>query len=89
MITTVHADIRCQQRGIPFLVLDLLLQFGHHEHDHAGAEIVFFDRRAKKRIERYAGGLIRKVHDYLDSYVVVADGVIVTVGHRHKRIRRS
>lgn len=89
MITTIHADIRCQQRGIPTLVLDLLLQFGHREHDHAGAEIVFFDRRAKKRIERYAGGLTSKVHEYLDSYAVVADGRIITAGHRHKRIRRN
>jgi hypothetical protein len=41
MITTAHADIRCQHRGIPFLLLDLLPEFGHRQHDHAGAKIVF------------------------------------------------
>jgi hypothetical protein len=32
---------------------------------------LFFRPLGKKHIERYAGGLIRKVHEYLDSYVVV------------------
>lgn len=86
MNTTAHATIRCQQRGIPPLVVDLLLQFGCREHDHAGAEIVYFDRHSRKRIESYAGGLISKLSEHLDSYAVVADGEIVTVGTRYKRI---
>ncbi|WP_159690503.1 hypothetical protein [Cognatazoarcus halotolerans] len=89
MRTSTHATVRCQQRGIPALVLDLLLQFGHREHDHAGAEIVYFNHRSKKRIESYAGGLISKLNEYLDSYAVVAAGEIVTVGHRYKRINRN
>jgi len=87
--SSTHASIRCQQRGIPALVLDLLLQFGSREHDRAGAEIVYFDRRSKKRIESYTGGLISRLSDYLDSYAVVADGQVVTVGHRYKRINRT
>jgi hypothetical protein len=86
MNKTAHASIRCQQRGIPPLVVDLLLQFGRREHDHSGAEIVYFDHRSKKRIESYAGGLSSKLSEYLDSYAVVADGEIVTVGVRFKRI---
>ena len=86
MKTSMHADVRCQQRGIPPLVVDLLLQFGRREHDHAGAEIVYFDRRSKKNIESYTGGLISKLNEHLDSYAVVADGLIVTVGTRHKRL---
>ena len=86
MNATAHASIRCQQRGVPPLVVDLLLQFGRREHDHSGAEIVYFDRRSKKRIESYAGGLISKLSEHLDSYAVLADGEIVTVGIRFKRI---
>lgn len=86
MNTTAHASIRSQQRGIPPLVVDLLLQFGCREHDHSGAEIVYFDRRSKKRLESYAGGLIGKLSEHLDSYAVLADGEIVTVGARFKRI---
>ena len=67
-------------------MVDLLLQFGRREHDHSGAEIVYFDRRSKKRIESYAGGLISKLSEHLDSYAVLADGEIVTVGIRFKRI---
>jgi hypothetical protein len=88
MKSSTHATVRCQQRGIPTLVLDLLLEFGQREHDHAGAEIVFFDHRARKRIESYSGGLISKQNEFLDSYAVLADGNIVTVGHRYKRINR-
>ena len=89
MKATAHATIRSQQRGIPPIMLDLLLEFGCREHDHAGAEIIYFDRRSKKRIESYAGGLISKLSEHLDSYAVVADGEIVTVGTRYKRINHN
>ncbi len=89
MKATTHAAIRCQQRGIPPLVVDLLLEFGCREHDHAGAEIVYFDRRAKKRIESYVGGLISKLSEHLDSYAVLADGIVITVGTRFKRINHN
>lgn len=89
MKTTNHATVRCQQRGIPPLVIDLLLQFGCHEHDHSGAEIFYFDQRSRKRIESYAGGIIRKLSEHLDSYAVIADGKIITVGTRFKRINHN
>lgn len=89
MKATTHASVRSQQRGIPPLVVDLLLQFGCREYDHAGAEVVYFDRRSKKRIESYVGGLIGKLSEHLDSYAVVADGKIITVGTRLKRINHN
>lgn len=89
MKATIHATVRRQQRGIPPLVVDLLLQFGCREYDHAGAEIVYFDRRSKKNIESYVGGIIGKLSEHLDSYAVVADGKIITIGTRSKRINRS
>jgi UDP-N-acetylglucosamine transferase subunit ALG13 len=87
-MNTVHANVRCQQRGIPPIVVDMLLQFGRRDHDHAGAEIVYFDSSAKKKIEKYTGSLIGKFNEHLDSYVVMAGGAIVTVGTRYKRIKR-
>lgn len=89
MKPTDHASVRCQQRGIPPLVVDLLLQFGHREHDHHGAEILHFDRHSRKRIKSYAGGLISKLSEYLDSYAVLADGRILTVGTRFKRVNHT
>ena len=85
---TNHADVRAQQRGISPLVIDLLLQFGKREHDHAGAEIVYFDRRAKKNVESYTGGSIGKLSEQMDSYAVVSDGCVITVGMRYKKINR-
>lgn len=89
MKEATHASVRCQQRGIPPFVIDLLFQFGCREHDHAGVEILYFDRRAKKRIERYVGGLICKMSNHLDSYAVVSGEKLVTVGVRYKRINRN
>lgn len=88
MKATAHASVRCQQRGVSPLVVDLLLRFGRREHDHRGAEIVFFDRRAKKEVESYTGGSIGKLSEQMDSYAVVSDGCVITVGVRHKRINR-
>ena len=69
-------------------MIDLLLRFGRREHDHQGAEIVFFDRRAKKEVESYTGGSIGKLSEQMDSYAVVSDGCVVTVGVRYKKINR-
>jgi len=86
---TQHANVRAQQRGIPPLVLDLLLEFGTREHDARGTEIVFFDRRARRHVESYAGGLFNKLNEHLNAYAVVSDGKVVTVGARHKRINHA
>ncbi|MEZ5646023.1 MAG: hypothetical protein R3E94_03265 [Burkholderiaceae bacterium] len=87
MNLTKHAAKRSQQRGIPELVIDLLLRFGRRDHDHRGAEIVYFDKASRKHVERYCGSLIGKVNEHLDCYAVVADEVIVTVGVRYERVR--
>lgn len=85
MSFTKHAKVRGQQRGIPELVVDLLLRFGRRHHDHAGAEIILFDRTSKKKLEAYAGGLIGKLNEHMDCYAVIADGKVITVGIRQRR----
>jgi len=86
---TTHSAIRSQQRGVPPLVIDLLDQFGARRPNARGTEILYFDRRARARVIAYAGGLIGRLSEYLDSYAVVADGRLITVGCRHKRIRQE
>ena len=49
---TLHARQRSQQRAIPALVVDLLLQFGHPEPAGAGARKVYLDKLAHKRTRR-------------------------------------
>lgn len=84
-----HARIRMQQRGIPPLVLDCLLEYGHAEYDHHGALVVYFDKVARQKLER-AGLQRTKLEKHLNAYAVVAcDGTVKTVGHRYKRIPRN
>jgi len=83
-----HARARMQQRGIPPDQVERLLDFGCEVHDRHGGVLVFFDRAARRRAER-AGAASRDELDRLAGvYLVVADGVIATVGHRYRRVRR-
>lgn len=88
-MTTQHASIRSQQRGIPPLVLDLLLQFGCHEPAGGGASKVFFDKQGRRKVQAYAGSLAPLLNEHLDFYAVVSSNdQVITVGHRLERIRR-
>ena len=89
---TDHARVRMQQRGRPSTVIECLLDYGKLEHDHRGGAIVYLDKAARRRLARERGKLVaQSLGKRLDAYAVVGtDGIVVTVGHRYKRIwRRS
>ena len=88
MHTTRHASTRQQQRGIPSLLVDLLLDFGSSEPAGGGASMLFFDKQAKRRLERYAGPVAKLLQEHLDVYAIVSDQTVITTGHRYDRIRR-
>ena len=88
---TTHATIRGQQRGIDGRDLDLLLAYGRREHDHTGCELVYFDEDSLQALARsedhralVAARSHRNIYAVLDS-----DGVVVTVGHRFRRVIRD
>lgn len=84
-----HAEVRSQQRGIPPILIDLLLEFGVIEPAGSGATKVFFDKRARRRVQSYAGHLAGVLDEHLDVYAVVSsDNEVITVAHRTERIRR-
>lgn len=88
---TRHASERLQQRAIPPLVIDLLKRFGTAERSN-GAETIFFDKAARRRLEHYVGGprSMRHLEPLLGFKMVVGDnGSVVTVAHRTKRINRN
>jgi len=86
---TRHAQVRCQQRGLPPGVLDLLYEYGEEEHDKHGAVILYFNKKARRRMARDLGWqFLGRLGPFLDAYVVEAEGWIITVGHRHSRITR-
>ncbi|MCZ2151050.1 MAG: DUF4258 domain-containing protein [Bryobacterales bacterium] len=84
---TEHARTRMQKRAISPSVIEALLDFGQEEHDHHGGCILYFDKAARRRLERKC--LDRMLNRYLDAYAVLAEtGEIITVGHRDRRIFR-
>ena len=84
MSLTRHASARLQQRAIPPFALELLERFGAEERC-GGAIRLFFDRAARKRVQRHFGGPrgLRSVEHLLNTYAVLGDnGSVITVGHR-------
>jgi len=76
-----------RQRDIPHIAVEALLAYGRNEHDHQVGTILFFDKAARRRLEREC--LERVLENCLNVYAVVAGtDKIITVGHRHRRIRR-
>jgi hypothetical protein len=83
---TDHARVRMQQRGIPPVALDVILEYGREAHDHRGCRIVRFDKRSRLQVAKALGEAFRGVERYLDAYAVLAsDDAVVTVGHRYGR----
>lgn len=86
---TNHAKKRMQQRSVPQIVLDWLVEFGNSVHVGNGARKYFFDKQSRKQFKKYAGSIYGALEQYLDAYVVVApDSSIVTVGIRYEPIRQ-
>lgn len=84
-----HAAIRSQQRAIPAMVVDLLLQFGTNEPAGGGATKLFFDKAARRRVKSYAGPLAGMLGEHLNVYAVVGpDDKVITTAHLTERIRR-
>lgn len=89
MTKSHHAQARLKQRGVPPIVVDLLVQFGARISAGEGTEICYFDRRARKHVHAYAGGLFSRLSEQLDAYAVVAGERVVTVGTRYKRLNHN
>jgi len=88
MNMTRHASTRSQQRCIPPMMIDLLIQFGKSESAGSGATKLF-DRQTRKQVAAYAGSLASLLDDHLDFYAVVGpDMQVITVGHRIERMKR-
>lgn len=87
MHMTRHAKIRQQQRGIPQIVVDLLIEYGTEAHAGSCVTTHYFDKAARKRLQVYAGRLSGLFEEYLDYYAIVADGSVITVAPRIKKVR--
>ncbi len=90
MNMTRHAQIRAQQRGIPALIQEWLLAYGAIKMSH-GAQVRYFDKAARKRLQKEMGALVvDRLGDLLNVYLVEDEGsAVITVAHRHRRIKRN
>jgi len=87
---SAHSRARLQQRAIPPLVVDLLMQFGSASRAN-GAERLMFDKSGIKRLRHHLGGDrgLKVVERWLNVYAVVGDnGLVVTAAHKRERFRR-
>jgi Domain of unknown function (DUF4258) len=87
---TPHALTRMQQRGIRPDALEALLDYGRARHLHSkGREVVFFDKRARARLENDRPAVAREAARLSRTYAVIgSDGTVITVGHRYRRLKR-
>jgi hypothetical protein len=85
---TPHARARMQQRGIRPEMVEALLDFGRSRHlRQGGRELVFFDKKAKAHLARANPDAAREADRLIRAYAVVgANGVVITVGHRYRRV---
>lgn len=82
-----HAAVRQQQRGIPPIVVDLLLDWGCAE-PAKGDDCTryFFDKNARRGIKAHYGQMASQVSRYLDCYALVSgEGMVITVAHQIKK----
>lgn len=87
MNLTKHARIRQQQRGVPPIVIDLLLNYSAVARAGKGATTHYFDKASRRRVMAYAGPLARQFEEYMDYYAVTGDnGQVITVATRPKKI---
>jgi hypothetical protein len=88
---TPHARARMQQRGISAAALEALIDFGRARHLHAdGREILFFDKKAKARLARVDPDAAREAAKLTRTYAIMgSNGVVITVGHRYRRVGRA
>jgi hypothetical protein len=83
---TNHANVRSQQRGIPPLVSEWLLDFGDEVYDGHGGVVRYFTSKSVRKVEKAVGREpVRRMSEFMRCYLVQSsyDGTVLTVGKRH------
>ena len=88
MELSIHAQVRCQQRRVPPLIIQWLLDYGAEQRS-GGATKRYFDREARRRLATdYGAEVVDRLGDLLNLYLVEDEDRIVTAGVRTRRIKR-
>jgi hypothetical protein len=80
-----------QQRGIRLEDLEMLLDFGYEQPVRSrGNGIVYFNKKSRARLARLNPNVRQDAERLCRTYAVVgANGIVITVGHRYRRIPRG
>jgi hypothetical protein len=86
---STHARVRMQQRGISPEALELLLELGETMPAPGGGQVVFLERAHHREVSRRARRI--RDRDRVKRLYAVTDelGIVVTVGHRYRRLARA
>lgn len=76
-----HATQRMQQRGVSGLMVDLLIDYGAVDY-HRGAQVIWLDKRGWRQLCRELPCPKQILDKVRRCYLVMAEGIIVTVGHK-------
>lgn len=92
MIETKHAQNRSQQRCIPPLIKEWLIDYGTRTRGPHKGIVCHFDRNSRRRLSASVGKeVVKRLGVMLDTYLVLSsdEQTLITVGQRYKRIRRD
>lgn len=85
---TRHAKIRQQQRGIPQLIIDWLIEYGAQVYQHDQTVLHHFTKGTRRTLaQRFGSEVVSRLSEFLNAYVVVKDELVITAGKRYKRIK--
>lgn len=89
-VFTSHAQSRISERGVAAAVVDWLELFGR-ERCIAGATVLTFDKRARRRLEAFLSPMkVPEPEKTFRTYAVVgSNGKVVTAGYRWTRLRNK
>lgn len=85
---TNHAAVRSQQRGIPPIITDWLIDYGDEEFNGHGCIVRYFSPDGIRLMEGEIGKRpVRQMNEYLRCYLIQDSdsGSIITVGKRHAK----
>ena len=84
-----HATTRLRSRSIEAFTLRLIKMFGHSYKSADDSEVWLANRRERQEIQRRLKAMLQAFERSDPPYFVeAADGTIITVGYRMRRIRR-
>ena len=87
VVLSCHALARAKERGFEQEAIDVLLTYGSYRHNGRGTQVVAMDAAGRAAARRELGPGYERVAKRLDFVARVADGVVVTLVPRTKRLK--